>query len=109
MSSKGACKAVGLSGMERIIKHEGQYFDIILASQPYGVREGREVRGEGLELALKLPSDAKALFGRFAKVLDEPKNLPTSRDFDHHIIFKDKAKLMNVAPYRVLTMQRQMK
>lgn len=62
--------------------------------------EGRENEGEGLVLAPEMPSDMRALLGRFAKMMEDSKILPLSRKFDHHIRLKEEAKPVNVTPYK---------
>lgn len=71
-----------------------------MAFQLKDLSEQNEVRSGDIEFEAEMPSNMRVLLGRFFMVLEEPKTLPPSREFEYHISLKEKAKPVNVAPYR---------
>ena len=53
-----------------------------------------------------LPSDLQQLLERFHEVFDEPRGLPPTRQFDHHIPLIPEAPPANVCPYRYPVLQK---
>lgn len=90
-------REVGIISIERIRRKGGQCYLIQIERISDAKLKGDQEQAKEL----------KELVHQFTPLFEEPQDLPPNRKFDHRIVLKDEAKLVNVHPYRYTHFQKE--